>query len=65
MYDSLKRACSIGLRPSRTWIIEAWDRAASSLWVDWVANTVGLDLSWSAGLPCMAWRPLYSGLKRA
>ena len=45
MNASLKRACSIGLRPSRTWIIDAWLSAASSLCVEWVANIVGLSAS--------------------
>ncbi len=27
--------------PFLTWIMDAWERAASSLWVDWVANTGG------------------------
>ena len=41
MYDSLNRACGIGLRPSRMWSSEAWESAASSLWVEWVAKIVG------------------------
>ena len=31
MNASLKRLCSMGLRPSRTWIMDAWDSAANSL----------------------------------
>ena len=41
MYDSLKRACGIGLRPSRMCRNEACDSAASSLWVECVAKIVG------------------------
>ena len=41
MKASLKRSRSIGRRPWRTWIIEAWLSAASSLCVDCVVSTVG------------------------
>jgi hypothetical protein len=57
MYASLNRAWSIGRRPSRTWIIDAWLSAASSLWVDCVENIVGLLASCSLGSPCIAKRP--------
>ncbi|MCY1289749.1 hypothetical protein D9M70_388530 [compost metagenome] len=42
MKASLKR-CRSSWRapPSCTWIIEAWLKAASSLWVEWVVNTRG------------------------
>ncbi|MNJ80282.1 hypothetical protein D3C77_786020 [compost metagenome] len=63
--DSLKRLCSIGLRPLRTWMNEDCDSAASSLWVEWVANTVGALAACSSGSPRMAKRPRYSGLNRA
>ena len=40
MKASLKRATSsFRVPPSRTWIIEAWLKAASILCVEWVANT--------------------------
>ena len=41
MKASLKRWCSRDLRPSRTLMSEACDRAASSLWVEVVAKIVG------------------------
>ena len=41
MNASLKRSRSTGLRPWRTSIIDAWLRAARSLWVDCVVSTVG------------------------
>jgi len=41
MKASLNRECTTGTRPFLIWIMEAWERAARSLWVDWVANTVG------------------------
>ena len=56
MYDSLKRECGIGLRPSRICSSEACDSAASSLCVECVAKIVGP--LWSLGSPCMACRPL-------
>jgi len=63
MYDSLNRAWGIGLLPSRMCSSEAWESAASNLWVEWVAKTVGPV--WSLGSPCIAWRSRYIGLKRA
>ena len=54
MNDSLNRSWGMGLRPSRMCRNEAWESAASSLWVEWVAKTVGP--LWSLGSPCMAWR---------
>ncbi|MCY1543864.1 hypothetical protein D9M68_797010 [compost metagenome] len=63
--DSLKRLCSIGLRPLRIWMNDDCDSAASSLRVEWVANTVGASAWCSAGSPRMAKRRRYSGLKRA
>ncbi|OPY48385.1 MAG: hypothetical protein A4E42_00039 [Methanoregulaceae archaeon PtaU1.Bin222] len=45
MNPSLNREGSTGIFPFRIWIIEAWENAARSLWVDWVANTVGPSLS--------------------
>jgi hypothetical protein len=41
MYDSLKTMCGTLLLPSRTWMYDDCDSAASSLCVEWVANTVG------------------------
>ena len=42
MYASLNRDGSTGARLlGRMWIIEAWEKAARSLWVDWVAKMVG------------------------
>ena len=55
MYDSLKRECGIGLRPSLICSNEACDSAASSLCVECVAKIVGPW--WSLGSPCMACRP--------
>ena len=54
MNDSLNRECGMALRPSRMCRNEAWESAASSLCVEWVANTVGPV--WSFGSPCIAWR---------
>jgi len=41
MYDSLNRACGMGLRPSRMCSSDACDSAASNLCVECVAKTVG------------------------
>jgi hypothetical protein len=38
IYASLKRSCSMGARPSRTWMNDACESAASSLCVDWVVG---------------------------
>ena len=43
MYDSLKRACGTGLRPSRTLISDDCEIAASSLCVEVVVKMVGLS----------------------
>ncbi|MNP41083.1 hypothetical protein D3C76_1347640 [compost metagenome] len=44
MKASLKRSrSSCRAPPSCTWIIEAWLKAASSLWVECVLNTSGLS----------------------
>ena len=40
MNASLNSAGSTGIRPERMWIIEAWESAASSLWVECVTVTV-------------------------
>ncbi len=45
MNDSLNRPCSIGSRPSRMWMNEACDSAASSLCVECVAKSVGPSVS--------------------
>ncbi len=64
---SLNRSCSTGARgPGRTCTMAPCDSAASSLWVDWVAKTVGRSgpgkVSSSTDMP---YRPAYSGWKRA
>ena len=53
----------MGMRPFLTWTIEAWERAARSLWVDCVAKTVGPFGSFAPSL--MANRSRYSGLNLA
>ena len=64
-YASLKRPWSMALLPSRMWIHEVCDSAASSLCVECVANTVGPSFGCSAGSPRIAKRSRYIGLKRA
>ena len=39
MNASLNKAGLTGTLPERIWIIEAWDSAANSLWVEWVTVT--------------------------
>ena len=58
MKASLKRVVSIlRLSDSWMWIIDACENAASSLCVEWVANTsVWSARGWPRGTP-IAWRP--------
>src|SRR4029078_8858161 len=64
-YASLKRESSIAERPSRMWMYEVCESAASSLCVECVAKTVGPSFGCWPGSPRIANRPAYIGLKRA